>query len=181
MPEVQAGIGDGAGCDRRRQCRRQAKIRMPQWSASRSTRRARFRTDNHTPRDCQRPRTHCTPPAKPSVPIGLWARRCRCADMLWSCPLWAGNNTSAPTGRTRLFRQTSLTPQCRAKKSTAQRLGRVLETVTWQSGRLPETPAYGPGRLLLESQRRRRVRIQVMLTALVDHEPKLGIGVARYW
>ena len=49
-----------------------------------------------------------------------------------------------------------------ANKSVAQRLGRVLETVTRQSGRLPETPAYGS--LLLgrvsESQRRRRIRIQ---------------------
>ena len=30
-----------------------------------------------------------------------------------------------------------------AKRTTAQRLGRVLERVTRQSGRLPETPAYG--------------------------------------
>ena len=30
-----------------------------------------------------------------------------------------------------------------AKRSTAQRLGRLLERVTKQSGRLPETPAYG--------------------------------------
>ena len=30
-----------------------------------------------------------------------------------------------------------------ANKTVAQRLGRVLETVTRQSGRLPETPAYG--------------------------------------
>ena len=30
-----------------------------------------------------------------------------------------------------------------AKRTTAQRLGRLLEIVTRQSGRLPETPAYG--------------------------------------
>ncbi|CNW72859.1 adenylate cyclase [Mycobacterium tuberculosis] len=67
-----------------------------------------------------------------------------------------------------------------AKKSTAQRLGRVLETVTRQSGRLPETPAYGSWLLgrVSESQRRRRVRIQVMLTALVVTANLLGIGVA---
>ena len=29
------------------------------------------------------------------------------------------------------------------KKSTAQRLGRVLETVTSQTSRLPTTPEYG--------------------------------------
>jgi adenylate cyclase len=67
-----------------------------------------------------------------------------------------------------------------AKKSMAQRLGRVLETVTRQSGRLAETPAYGS--LLLgrvsESQRRRRVRIQVILTVLVLGANLIGIGVA---
>jgi adenylate cyclase len=30
-----------------------------------------------------------------------------------------------------------------AKTSVAHRLGRVLETMTRQSGRLPETPEYG--------------------------------------
>jgi adenylate cyclase len=30
--------------------------------------------------------------------------------------------------------------------SVAQRLGRVLETVTRQSGRLPDTPEYGTSR-----------------------------------
>jgi adenylate cyclase len=67
-----------------------------------------------------------------------------------------------------------------AKKTLAQRLGRVLETVTRQSGRLTETPAYGS--LLLgrvsESQRRRRVRIQVILTVLVLGTNLIGIGVA---
>ncbi len=67
-----------------------------------------------------------------------------------------------------------------AKKTMAQRLGRVLETMTRQSGRLSETPASGS--LLLgrvsESQRRRRVRIQVILTILVLAANLIGIGVA---
>ena len=67
-----------------------------------------------------------------------------------------------------------------AHKTVARRLGRVLETVTRQSGRLPETPAYGSlllGRVT-ESQRRRRVRIQVILTVLVVAANLLGIGAA---
>ena len=67
-----------------------------------------------------------------------------------------------------------------ANKTVAQRIGRVLETVTRQSGRLPETSAYGS--LLLgrvsESQRRRRIRIQVILTVLVVAANLIGIGVA---
>ncbi|MEE6175658.1 adenylate/guanylate cyclase domain-containing protein [Mycobacterium sp. 050134] len=67
-----------------------------------------------------------------------------------------------------------------AKTSVAQRIGRVLETVTRQSGRLPATPAYGS--LLLgrvsESQRRRRIRIQLILTVLVLGANLIGIGVA---
>ncbi|MBW0012039.1 adenylate/guanylate cyclase domain-containing protein [Mycobacterium sp.] len=67
-----------------------------------------------------------------------------------------------------------------ANQTMAQRLGRVLERVTRQSGRLPETPAYGS--LLLgrvsESQRRRRIRIQVIMTVLVLGANVLGIGVA---
>ncbi len=56
-----------------------------------------------------------------------------------------------------------------AKRSTAQRLGRVLERVTQQSGRLPETPAYGSWLLgrVSESQARRRVRIQLILTVFI--------------
>ncbi len=65
------------------------------------------------------------------------------------------------------------------KRTVAQRLGRVLETVTRQSGRLSETPAYGS--LLLgrvsESQKRRRVRIQIILTTLVVGANLIGIGV----
>jgi adenylate cyclase len=67
-----------------------------------------------------------------------------------------------------------------ANKSVAQRLGRVLETVTRQSGRLQETPAYGSlllGRVT-ESQARRRVRIQVILTVLILATNLIGIGVA---
>jgi class 3 adenylate cyclase len=67
-----------------------------------------------------------------------------------------------------------------ANRTMAQRIGRVLERVTRQSGRLPETPAYGS--LLLgrvsESQRRRRIRIQVIMTVLVLGANLIGIGVA---
>ncbi|OBH24386.1 hypothetical protein A5692_04890 [Mycobacterium sp. E342] len=67
-----------------------------------------------------------------------------------------------------------------ANQSLAKRIGRVLETVTRQSGRLPETPAYGS--LLLgrvsESQLRRRIRIQVILTVLVLGANLIGIAVA---
>jgi adenylate cyclase len=67
-----------------------------------------------------------------------------------------------------------------ANQTIAQRLGRVLERVTRQSGRLPETPAYGSlilGRVS-ESQRRRRIRIQVIMTVLVVGANLIGIGVA---
>ena len=67
-----------------------------------------------------------------------------------------------------------------ADKTVAQRIGRVLEAVTRQSGRLQETPAYGS--LLLgrvsESQRRRRIRIQIILTVLVVAANLIGIAVA---
>src|ERR1700752_835347 len=67
-----------------------------------------------------------------------------------------------------------------ANQRMAQRLGRVLERVTRQSGRLQEAPAYGS--LLLgrgsESQRRRRIRIQVIMTVLVLGANLIGIGVA---
>jgi class 3 adenylate cyclase len=66
------------------------------------------------------------------------------------------------------------------KKSTAQRLGRVLETVTRQSSRVPATPEFGSWMLgkVSESQRRRRVRIQVILTTFVVLANLIGIGVA---
>ncbi len=67
-----------------------------------------------------------------------------------------------------------------ANKTVAQRLGRVLEALTRQSGRLPETPEYGSlllGRVA-ESQRRRRVRIQVILTVVIVVANLTGVGVA---
>jgi adenylate cyclase len=53
--------------------------------------------------------------------------------------------------------------------SVAQRLGRLLERVTRQSGRIPETPDFGSWLLgrATESQTRRRVRIQIFLTVVV--------------
>ena len=67
-----------------------------------------------------------------------------------------------------------------ARLSVAQRLGRVLERVTRQSGRLPDTPDFGSWLLgrAEESQTRRRVRIQVILTVFVVTANLLGIGVA---
>jgi adenylate cyclase len=66
-----------------------------------------------------------------------------------------------------------------AEKTAAQRLGRILEAVTRQSGRLGKTPAYGSWLLgrPSESQRRRRVRIQVILTVFVVIANLIGIGV----
>ncbi|OMC21808.1 adenylate/guanylate cyclase domain-containing protein [Mycobacterium colombiense] len=67
-----------------------------------------------------------------------------------------------------------------AHRSVAQRIGRVLERITRQSGRLPATPAYGS--LLLgrvsESQGRRRIRIQIIMTVLVLGANLIGIGAA---
>ena len=67
-----------------------------------------------------------------------------------------------------------------ADKSVAQRLGRVLERVTRQSGRLTDTPEYGSWLLgnVSESQRRRRIRIQLILTTFVVVANLIGIGVA---
>ncbi|HYR13798.1 MAG TPA: hypothetical protein VEQ67_06210, partial [Mycobacterium sp.] len=67
-----------------------------------------------------------------------------------------------------------------ANKSVAHRLGRVLETVTRQSGRLPDTPEYGSWLLgkSSESQLRRRVRIQAILTVFIVTFNVIGIGVA---
>jgi adenylate cyclase len=66
-----------------------------------------------------------------------------------------------------------------AKKSLAQRLGRVLEAMTRQSGRLRDGPDYGSWLLgrVSESQRRRRVRIQVILTVLLVAVNLIGIAV----
>src|SRR5215217_4577794 len=65
-------------------------------------------------------------------------------------------------------------------KGVAHRLGRVLETVTRQSGRLPDTPEYGSWLLgkVSESQQRRRVRIQVILTLFVLIANVVGIGIS---
>ncbi|CAM3157841.1 adenylate/guanylate cyclase domain-containing protein [Mycobacterium intermedium] len=67
----------------------------------------------------------------------------------------------------------------KTNRTTAQRVGRVLERVTHQSGR-PDTPAYGSWLLgrVTESQHRRRVRIQVILTTLIVVANLIGIGVA---
>src|ERR1700733_7465372 len=67
-----------------------------------------------------------------------------------------------------------------AKRTTAQRLGRVLERVTQQSGRLQETQAYGSWLLgrVSESQSRRRVRIQLILTVFILATNLIGLGVA---
>lgn len=67
-----------------------------------------------------------------------------------------------------------------AKRSVAQRLGRVLERLTRQSPRLPETPDFGTWLLghAEESPRRRRVRIQVILTVFVLATNLIGIAVA---
>jgi class 3 adenylate cyclase len=66
------------------------------------------------------------------------------------------------------------------KKSGAQRLGRVLEKVTNQSSRVLSTPEYGSWILgrVSESQGRRRVRIQLILTTFVVIANLIGIGVA---
>ncbi len=67
-----------------------------------------------------------------------------------------------------------------AKKTTAQRLGRLLEAVTQQSGRLSRTPEYGSWLLgrVSESQSRRRVRIQLIITIFILATNLVGIGVA---
>jgi adenylate cyclase len=67
-----------------------------------------------------------------------------------------------------------------ASRTVAKRLGGVLERVTRQSGRLAEPPEFGS--LLLgrasESHTRRRVRIQLILTAFIIGANLLGIGSA---
>lgn len=63
--------------------------------------------------------------------------------------------------------------------SAAQRLGRVLERITRQSGRLSRPPEYGSFLLgrLSETPARRRVRIQGILTAFVLTANLVGLGV----
>ena len=67
-----------------------------------------------------------------------------------------------------------------ASRTVAKRLGRVLERVTRQSGRVPATPEYGSWVLgrVSESQARRRVRIQIILTTFVVIANLIGIAVA---
>src|ERR1700754_3494496 len=64
--------------------------------------------------------------------------------------------------------------------SVAHSLGRVLEKLTRQSGRLPNAPEYGSWLLgkSTEGQARRRIRIQVILTVFVLTANILGIGAA---
>ena len=63
--------------------------------------------------------------------------------------------------------------------SVAQRLGRILERLTHQSGRLSRTPAYGS--LLLggisESPAQRRLRIQIILTVFILMVNVIGIAL----
>ncbi|HTM86062.1 MAG TPA: hypothetical protein VL179_14390, partial [Mycobacterium sp.] len=61
----------------------------------------------------------------------------------------------------------------------ARRLGRVLESLTRQGSRINSTPEYGSWLLgrVSESQVRRRVRIQVILTVFIVAANVLGIGV----
>ena len=71
-------------------------------------------------------------------------------------------------------------PKKAHEQTLAQRLGRVLERVTRQSGRLQEAPAYGSlllGRVT-ESQKRRRIRIQVILTVVVMVVNLIGMAFA---
>lgn len=67
-----------------------------------------------------------------------------------------------------------------ADNSVARRLGRVLETVTRQSSKIPDTPEFGSWILgrVSESQRKRRIRIQLILTTFVIVANLLGIGVS---
>ena len=68
----------------------------------------------------------------------------------------------------------------KATPTLAQRLGLLLEKLTRQSGRLPDEPEYGSWLLgrVAETQGRRRVRIQVILTVFVIIANLIGIGVA---
>jgi adenylate cyclase len=65
-------------------------------------------------------------------------------------------------------------------QTISQRLGRVLERMTQQSGRLQETPAYGSYLLggVSESPSRRRVRIQTILTVVIGVANLVGISFA---
>lgn len=66
-----------------------------------------------------------------------------------------------------------------AHKTTAQRLGWVLEKLTRQSGRLSETPEYGSWLLgqVSESQYLRRIRIQFILTVVIVGTNLIGLAM----
>src|ERR1700712_2721810 len=66
------------------------------------------------------------------------------------------------------------------KTNTAQRLGRVLSKVTNQTSRGSATPEFGSWILgrVSESQRRRRVRIQLILTTFILGANFIGVCVA---
>ncbi len=68
----------------------------------------------------------------------------------------------------------------KAPETLAQKLGRALERLTRQSGRLPNTPVYGSWLLgkSTESAGRRRVRIQVILTVFIALVNLIGIAVS---
>jgi class 3 adenylate cyclase/MFS family permease len=65
-------------------------------------------------------------------------------------------------------------------KTLAQRLGRILEALTRQSGRLTDTAEYGSWLLgdPSETNHRRRVRIQLILTTLIVVGNVVGIAAA---
>jgi adenylate cyclase len=67
-----------------------------------------------------------------------------------------------------------------ATPTISQRLGRVLERMTQQSGRLTETPAYGSWLLgrVSETPSRRRIRIQAILTVGLVQANVIGVGMA---
>ncbi len=70
-----------------------------------------------------------------------------------------------------------------AKVSFAERLAHFLEKVSGQSGELTETaPDYGSWLLgsVSESPRRRRLRIQIILTTFIIAANLVGIGVASF-
>src|SRR4029079_3733930 len=68
----------------------------------------------------------------------------------------------------------------KAPETLAQKLGRALERLTRQSGRLSNTPVYGSWLLgkSTESAGRRRVRIQVILTLFMTLINLIGISVS---
>lgn len=68
----------------------------------------------------------------------------------------------------------------KANETLAHWLGRILEKLTRQSGRLPDTPEYGSWLLgkTSETPRHRRIRIQLLLTVMILVINMIGIGVA---